>query len=129
MAQSKPQSTYDEVLTSLGDIASIKVFGNEILVATYIQPEQRPSGLFMPDKARDEDQWQGKVGFVIQKGALAFIDNPQLGVYFQGQNVSPGELIVYRTSDGFPIDINGVHCRLLQDTEIRMTVADPATIY
>lgn len=125
----KPQSTYNEVLAGIGGIDGFNVFGNEILVAIYMRPNVTTGGIILTDKSRDEDQWQGKVGIVIKKGALAFVNDERSGVDFKGQNVEPGDLIVYRVSDGFPIDVNGIHCRLLQDTEVRMTVADPSIIY
>ena len=125
----KPQSNYNEVLAGIGDIEAITVFGNEILIATYIRPNVSKGGIILTDKTVSEDQWQGKVGVVVKQGPLAFVNNDRLGVDFMGQSVNDGDLIVYRVSDGFPLDINGIHCRLMQDTEIRMTVTDPGIIY
>lgn len=124
----KPQATYAEIMEGLGD-AMLAVYGNEVLIGIYMQPQIRASGLIMPDQVRDEDKWQGKVGIVIAKGPLAFADDAENKVYFYGQNVYAGDHIVYRVSDGFPLDICGIHCRLLQDTEIRMKITDPAIIF
>lgn len=124
----KPQSTYAEIVAALGDnLDQIEVFHNRILVGIYMQPEQRASGLYIPDKSRDEDKWQGKVAAVLKTGPLAFQNDAQTD--FRGQNVAPGDWVVYRVSDGFSIDINGVHCRLMEDTEIRLRVSAPEIIY
>lgn len=131
MATSKPQSTYEEVLAGMPMLDDIAVYGNEVLVATYMRPGVTAGGIILTDKSRDEDQWQGKVGIVLKKGPLAFKDNDRLGVSFEGQDVQPGDKIVYRVSDGFPMEINEIFCRMLQDTEIRLAIGsiDPRIIY
>ncbi len=127
----KPQSTYIEILEGMGPVFDqVTPHNNEVLVCIYIQPERRASGLIMTQKARDEDRWQGKAAFVLKKGPTAFVDAPENGVYFHGQNVEPGDVVVYRVSDGFPIDIAGYHCRLIEDVQIRMSISgDPSIIY
>jgi co-chaperonin GroES (HSP10) len=132
MATDKPQSTYEEVLAGLGDaLDQITVYGNEVLVATYMRPAVTSGGIILTDKSRSEDQWQGKVGIVLKKGKLAFKDNERLGVFFEGQDAFPGDKIVYRVSDGFPMEINEIRIRMLQDTEVRLGIGnlDPRIIY
>jgi len=123
----KPQSTKEEIIASVGDLSDIRVMHNQILVGIYMKPEKTAGGIYMTDKTRDEDKWQGKVGLVLQKGPLAFEDDGTNA--FKGQNVSEGDWIMYRVSDGFPIDINETHCRLIEDTHVKGIVSDPKVIY
>jgi co-chaperonin GroES (HSP10) len=123
----KPQTSYAEILESIGGIDDLNIHANWILTGIWMRPEKTDSGIFLPDKTRDEDRWQGKTGFVLKKGPLAFVSDAQTD--FKGQDVNPGDCIVYRNSDGWSIDIRGVHCRMVQDTDIKMTVNDPASIY
>jgi co-chaperonin GroES (HSP10) len=127
----KPQSTHAEIVAGLGEhLAKVEPRNNQVLIGIYIQPERRASGLYVPDKSRDEDRWQGKAGFVLKKGPTAFLDAPESGVYFHGQDVSPGDVVIIRVSDGFPIDLCGYHLRLIDDVAIRMSIGtDPSIVY
>lgn len=124
----KPQSNYDEIVAGLAAVLSdFEPFHNYVLVGVHVQPEKRASGLYMSDKSRDEDKWQGKVGAVLKKGPMAFKDD---GIAdFGGLDVEPGDWVLYRVTDGYSLDLNGIRCRLLQDTEIRGRIKDPITIY
>ena len=126
MAASKPQSTKEEILASVGDTSAIEVMHNQILVGIYMRGAKIGS-IFIPEKTQDEDRWQGKVGLVLKKGPLAFEDDPNNA--FHGQDVNEGDWVIYRVSDGFSIDINGTHCRLLEDVHIKGRVSDPSVIY
>jgi co-chaperonin GroES (HSP10) len=126
MADDKPQSSLAEIKAGLGDLSSVKVFNNQVLVGIWRRPEKTKGGIILTDKTRDEDKWQGKVGYVLKKGPLAFKSDDR--VQF-ADDVSEGDCVVYRTSDGFPLDINGIHCRLLEDVHVKAIVTDPAVIW
>lgn len=121
----------DELWKAIGDISGVTVMHNQVLVATYIRPDHKDLGnghkLFLSDKTRDEDMWQGKVGLVVSKGPMAFKDDDN--VKFHGQNVERGDWIAYRSADGHQLKVNGVHCRMLTDTTIRMKLSHPEAIY
>lgn len=127
MAASKPQSTKDEILAAIGDLSKLEIMHNQILVGIYMRPEKTAGGIILTDKTIDEDKWQGKVGLVLKKGPQAFKSDGTTD--FAGQTVEEGDWLVYRVSDGFAIDINGAHCRLLEDVHIKGRVADPTVIY
>lgn len=127
MPSNKPQSTYNEILAGIGSLDDIDVYHNLILVGIYMRPDRTAGGVLLTDKTLDEDKWQGKAAVVLKKGPLAF--KSEGNVNFAGQNAEVGDWLVYRISDGFPIDVNGIHCRLLEDTEVRMRVKDPLSIY
>ena len=60
------------ILDDMGDISNVKLFNNQVLVAIYLRPEQTSTGVWLPEKNRDEDKYQGKAGLVIKLGPLAF---------------------------------------------------------
>jgi len=115
-----------ELMSSVGDISGIKIFNNWILVAVYKRPEKTLGGIILTDNTRKEDEYQGKVGLVLKKGPLAFVDDDK--VSFNGQDVELGEWIAFRVSDGWSLEVNGVICRMLQDVQIRLGLPSPDVI-
>lgn len=116
------------LLDKLGDLSSISVMHNRILVAIYIRPEKTASGLFIPDKSRDEDRYQGKVGLVVKIGPRAFQDDER--VKFHGQNIKVGDWVYYHVADGRDLRVNGVDCRLFAyETQIIGVVEDPESVW
>lgn len=111
----------------VGDLDGIELFHNQILVAIYKRPERTAGGIILTDTARKEDEFQGKVGLVLKKGPLAFIDDA--AVKFAGQDVTPGDWITFRASDGWALNINGVPCRMVEDSHIKLRVASPDQVY
>ena len=112
-----------ELRMAVGDISKIKVYHNNILCAVYRRPEQTASGLYLSDGIRKEDEYQGKVVLALKKGPIAFQDDDK--TVFAGQNVDEGEWIVLRSSDGWKLNINGVLCHVIQDTQIKLTIPEP----
>jgi co-chaperonin GroES (HSP10) len=126
--RSKPQATADDIYDGLGDaLDGIQIFHNQILVAVYIRPNVTEGGIHLPDQTIDEDRWQGKVGMVLKKGPIAFLDDPRNS--FHGQNVEPGEWVMFRVSEAPAISVNGVHCRLLEDIHVRGVISSPSFIW
>jgi len=66
----------ESILKELGDISGIEVFNTHVLIATYVRPNTK-SGIHLTDKYVEEDKYQGKVGLVVKKGPLAFVDEEQ----------------------------------------------------
>lgn len=107
-----------------------ETFGNRLLIACYIQPEQRESGLYIPEKVRDEDVWQGVTGLVIQKGPAAFIDSDKWK--FHGQRAEVGDWVTFRPSDTILCKFGGERgreCRLIQDCYLLGKVAGPHVLF
>lgn len=117
----------EELKKSVGDISNIKIMNNWILCAVYKRPERLASGFFIPESTRKEDEYQGKVGLVLKKGPIAFVDDDKTS--FVGQDVQVGEWIVFRSSDGWSLNVNGILCRMLQDVQIRMTIPSPDVVF
>lgn len=113
-----------DVLKTLGDLSGLEVAHNRVMIATYIRPEKTVGGIIRPESNVDEDIFQGKIGLVVKKGPLAFLDDG--ATRFHGQNVEIGEYILYRPSDAFDLTVRGVHCRLVPDASIKvMKIRDP----
>lgn len=110
---------------------NITWFGNYVVAATYYLPafEILPGGqkLYRSEKSQDEALYQGKVGLVLGKGPLAFVDDDRNK--FKGQNVAIGEWIIWDIHDARQHTINRVHCRWIPDVRILGKVTDPKLVY
>jgi co-chaperonin GroES (HSP10) len=123
-----------DILDRVGDISGVEVFGSDVLVALYMRPEKTKGGILLADSTRDEDRWQGKVGLILKMGSTAFCD--ENGDKFR--DIKEGDFVIFRPSDGFPIQFNSakaatsrdaVPCRVVTDIHIRLRVSSPDAIY
>jgi co-chaperonin GroES (HSP10) len=124
----------EEILSRVGDLSGIDVFGNDILCATYMRPSKTKSGIILADQTKGEDIWQGKVFLVLKIGPTAFVDDS--GNKFR--DISEGDWVVARNSDGWQVTLSpiaasssrdAVACRVISDIHIRLRVATPDAIY
>lgn len=111
----------------LGDLSTIEVFNNQILVAVYIRPQKTKSGIILTSQTTDEDRYQSKVGLVIKKGPQAFLDSS--GEWFDDVEINEGDWIVFRPSDGWSITVNNVLCRMIDDVNIKARVDQPDRVW
>ena len=120
----------DDLKKRVGDISSIEIFANQLLVAVYLRPEKTGGGIILTAATRDEDRYQGKVGLVIKKGPMAFVDEENK--WFGGATVDVGDWIVFRPSDGWQMTLNNtdkVLCRVIDDVHVRARIAHPDQIW
>lgn len=115
-----------------GQLADIDLYGNAILVATYIRPKLAQHGtlkLHLSDETIKEDEYQGKVGLVLKLGPRAYQDDENY--QFHGQSVKVGDWVVYRPADGWALEITrgNVKCRMLVESSIRMRIPSPDAIW
>ena len=115
------------IIEAAGDLSGIEIMFNHILVGTYIRPERTAGGIIRPTENLKEDEYQGKVGLILKKGPMAFLDDDSN--QFHGQNIEVGDWIVYRIGDGWSIHINGSPCRVLADNSIRMKIQKPDLVF
>lgn len=111
---------------AVGDLSKISLFSGRILLGVYIAPEKTAGGIYRPNSNVKEDVWQGVVGLVLKKGAMAFKDDEHNK--FNGQDVSIGDWVTFRPGDAKRIQINGVECRIVEDTLIDMVIDTPDLI-
>lgn len=116
-----------ELLEKLGGAEGVDVFNNAVLVAIYVRPNRTKSGIYLTDKYTDEDRIQGKAGLVVKKGPRAFVD--ERGEWFAGADIKEGDWVIFRPSDGWAINVNGVPCRLIDDIAIRGKVDQPDRVW
>jgi co-chaperonin GroES (HSP10) len=116
-----------DLLDKVGDVSGFQVANNQVLCAVYLRPEKTKSGLYLSDATRDEDKHQSKVGLIIGLGPDAFID--PTNQWFNDMDYKLGDWIVYRPSDGWGITVNGVLCRMLDDTNLRGRVPFPDMVW
>lgn len=112
-----------KLLEDLGDISNVEIFNNQVLVAVYIRPQKTKSGIYLSDKTIDEDRYQGKVGLLVGMGPSAFNDDS--GQWFNQAQFNLHDWLVFRPSDGWSININGVLCRMMSDTQVKMRIPTP----
>lgn len=112
-----------KLLEDLGDISNVEIFNNQVLVAVYIRPQKTKSGIYLSDKTIDEDRYQGKVGLLVGMGPSAFNDDN--GQWFNQAQFNLHDWLVFRPSDGWSININGVLCRMMSDTQVKMRIPTP----
>ena len=108
-----------------GAIDKINPFGSWVLVGTYIAPEKIGS-IFIPDKSKDEDLYQGIVGLVLKKGPQAFQDDAQN--VFRGEAVEVNQWVLFRFSSAWEFHLNGVSVRFVPDIEIKGTIEHPELV-
>ena len=117
----------EKLLKEIGNISDIEIFNNQVLLAVYIRPDKLKSGLYMPDKTRDEDRYQGKVGLLVKRGPAAFMDD---GEWFSGLEFTENkDWLVFRPSEGWQLTVNGVLCRMFEDVDLKGRVPHPDRVY
>ena len=107
----------EQLRKELGDLSNLEIFNNQILCAVYLRPEKTKSGIYVPDKNRDEDRFQSKMGLVVKLGPSACED--PTGEWFKGVKIKENDWLILRPSDGWSITVRGVLCRLVEDVNIK----------
>lgn len=113
----------EKLLEELGDLSGIEIFNNQVLVAVYVRPNKTKSGIILTDGTVQEDRYQGKVGLLVGMGPAAFQDDN--GQWFNNASFSLHDWLVFRPSDGWSVNVNGVLCRMLSDTQVKMRIPTP----
>lgn len=115
------------IIDAVGDLNDVEVLTDLVLVGTYIRDEKTAKGLYLPTEHLKEDEFQGKVGLVLKKGPLAYGDWEQ-GQDI-GQNAKLHSWVVFAIKDTWPLQINGVACRVVPYDKLRMRVPNPAMVF
>jgi len=114
------------IYEKLGVVPPGFVWRNLVLVAVYERPEKTKGGIIFTDKTLDEDQFQGKVGLVVQLGPQAFVDSTE---FVFDEKAALGDWVWFRASDGFPLKVNGKICRAVKDDRIWGRLPDPDIVW
>jgi len=115
-----------DIWEKIGDLSRYELLHNQVLCAIYMRPERTQSGLYLPDKTRDEDAYQGKVALIVKTGPDAFVSD---GAYRWPEDMGEGDWVFFRVSDGWSQNVNGVQCRVVKDDQIRGRIPNPDMVY
>lgn len=121
-----PEQAKQNILKHLGDHGT-EVLHAQVLVAHYVKPAKTKGGIILTDTNVKEDRYQGNIFLVVATGPAAFKDDNI--AKFHGKKLKKGEWVMAMASDGIAMDINGVPCRLYQDSRILMKVKNPEIYY
>lgn len=115
------------ILDAMKGVAEkVELLHSKVLVALYIAPEKTKGGIIRPDSNVKEDVWQGMVGLVVKKGPVAFVDDDNN--HFGGADVAIGDWVAFTPGDGRRIQINGVDCRIIEDTQLMLKLDEPSIV-
>lgn len=126
MAMSHEIDPKDVIWDALGDLSTVEVAQNQMLLAVYERPSKTKSGIYLADTTRDEDKFQGKVGLVVKLGPTAFVDTDKWTF-----DIKPtlGDWVVIRASDGFALSVNTKLCRLANDVDLKLRIQQPDQVW
>lgn len=114
----------DTIAKLLGNIDQFEVFNDFVLLAVYERPKVTAKGVHLSDQYVDEDKFQGKAALVVKLGPMA---NREADL--RGAAIAPGDWVAIRPSDGWPVRINKVFCRLIQEKGIHMRIPYPDSVW
>ncbi|MDE2096481.1 MAG: hypothetical protein KGL39_04485 [Patescibacteria group bacterium] len=125
----------ESIRDDVGDIADYKLHGPRILVGIYEPTNEKgevktAGGIIVPNidgGTKDEYKWQGRVGLVLKKGAMAFKDDAEN--QFHGDDVQVGDWVVFNVNDGRSISIGKHLCKIINDHHVQMTIPHPDAVY
>jgi len=120
---SQAEDPAEAIRKAIGNTKDFQTLGDLVLVGTYIQPEQRKSGLYLPKEAVREDEYQGVVGLIIQMGPDAEAHAKEIN----GPIV--GDWVVYSVNNGWSMHLRDTACRLVPYDKLRMQISSPRLIY
>ena len=118
----------EAILNRVGDLKGVEIFGADVMVAIYERPNKTKSGIYLTDVTVSEDRFQGKVGLIVKKGPMAWVDDENV-TFRDEDRCDVGDWVFFRPSDGWQMLVNGVSCRMLDDTVVRGRVPDPDMIW
>ena len=108
-------------------IDNVEVMGAEVLLGIYIRPDKTAGGIFLSDRTRNEDKWQGKVALVLKKGPIAFVNDERHN--FGDKVPDVGDWVALRVGDSFQLSMGEQMCRIAEDVNIKLILKDPDSVY
>lgn len=115
------------IIEAVGDLSSVEVFSDLVLVGTYIEDEMTSGGIIKPKETVQESEFQGKVGLVLKSGPLAYGDWEEGEEV--GKNAKPHTWVVFAIKDTWPLQVNKTACRVVPYDKLRMRIDDPAMVF
>jgi hypothetical protein len=116
------------IIDAAGDLKSIEVFSDLVLIGTYIRSEKTVSGkLILPKEYLEEDEHQSKTGLVLKAGPLAYGDWED--DVSRGTNATLHTWVAFAIKDTWPCQVNGAPCRFVPYDKLRARLSDPRMVF
>jgi co-chaperonin GroES (HSP10) len=115
------------IAEAVGNLDDYFLFHNLVLLGVYKRPEKTHGGIILTENTKKEDVFQGIAGYVLKVGPAAFQNDEHNNFY--GCSVSPGDWVVYRTSDTWLTSINGQECRIVEDAKVKAKIQHPDMVF
>jgi co-chaperonin GroES (HSP10) len=102
------------------------LYGNRVLLATYVRPDKTAGGIYRPKESIEEDRYVGKAGLILALGDQAFEND---AIYKWKRKPKIGEWVFFYASDAREIGIAGLSCRIISDYKIAGRSGNPLLLY
>jgi hypothetical protein len=112
------------ILDAIGDLSGFEIAQNEVLCATYLRPEKTVGGIVIPRSNLNEDLFQSKAHLVVKIGSACQFQRVNKSDRVLGLEINLHDWVIVRPSDALAMEVNGVHCRLVYDDQIRARIQD-----
>ncbi len=103
-----------QALIDAVNVSDIELFGDNLLVGTYIRSERTKGGILRPESNVREDEFQGNVGLVLKAGV--------------GLEDLLHQWVIFGYNDGLKYRYDDVAVRIIAVDRIRGTVQDPSKV-
>lgn len=122
-----------KILDELGDIdGKIRLCNDLVAVVVYQRPNIAMLGdkkLILADETVKEDVYQSKVGLIVAMGPKAFRKSDKWPFCGDDHEFKLHDWVVLPPSAASSMMINGVLCRVFEDTLIKAWAFDPDYVY
>lgn len=108
-------------------LSQVHIGPAKILVATFRQPEKTAGGIIKTQRFIEEDKYQGITGLVLKRGPLSFEDDAR--IKFGGFSAKEWDWVVYKPENARATELRGLHCRIIEDSNIDAVVDDPELVW
>lgn len=120
------------LLEKVGDISSIEVFNDKVLIAIYEHEGVTKGGIITGVKTGTESKYQGKVGLILKMGPGANAGG-DARKELRGGLFEVGDWVAVNASDGLSMNAgrhgSDVMLRLLSEASIHIRVKSPDSIW
>jgi len=121
----------EEIREAVGNLDNFKVGTARLLLGLYKRPD-KVSGVYRPDKNREEDVFQAKACLVLKCGPNSFKNDATHD--FGGFEAKEGDWVLVRMQDGRRLDVstegsNGWECLLIKDYHVQAVLPTPWCVW
>lgn len=125
-----PDDERQKIFDELGDLSTIRLPLNQILLAIWKAPEITRGGIIRPSVVRDEDIYQGIAALVVKLGPHCYEQTGNMDFTWLPEDVcNVGDWVMFRRGEGFRVNVNGRECMLMNgERGIKMVLRSPDVV-